>query len=210
MSPDAAFLPPPPPRASLLGVGRFTAAYMLAAGLAALLLRNREFLFYILVMLGLIAAVAAVHRRVALTRATLWGLSAWGLLHMAGGLVPLPVGWPHQGQPVLYSFWLLPERLKYDQVVHAYGFGVTTAVCWQGIARVARAPRPTFGLLVLAGAASLGFGALNEVVEFTTTLLVPETNVGDYHNTGWDLVANLAGVGVAVLWIGLTRREPGR
>jgi hypothetical protein len=28
---------------------------------------------------------------------------------------------------------------------------------------------------------------------FAAVLLVPETNVGGYINTGWDLVANLAG-----------------
>ena len=46
--------------------------------------------------------------------------------------------------------------------------------------------------------AGLGFGALNEVVEFAATLLVPETNVGGYRNTGWDLVANLFGATAAV------------
>ena len=44
---------------------------------------------------------------------------------------------------------------------------------------------------------------LNEVIEFAATLLVPETNVGGYLNTGWDLVANLFGATVAVtaIWI---------
>ncbi len=36
--------------------------------------------------------------------------------------------------------------------------------------------------------------------------LGPETNVGGYRNTGWDLVANLAGVSVAALLIGMARR----
>ena len=51
--------------------------------------------------------------------------------------------------------------------------------------------------MVLAGAASLGFGALNEIVEFTAVLLVPETNVGGYMNTGWDLVSNFVGIIIA-------------
>ncbi len=57
--------------------------------------------------------------------------------------------------------------------------------------------------MVLCAAAGLGFGALNEVIEFAATLLVPETNVGGYLNTGWDLVANLFGatVAVAAIWI---------
>jgi hypothetical protein len=65
-----------------------------------------------------------------------------------------------------------------------------------------RKPRG-FGSLILCGAASLGFGALNEVVEFVATLSIPETNVGGYENTGWDLVANLVGVALASLIIHL-------
>ena len=86
-------------------------------------------------------------------------------------------------------------------------------VCWQGlkaaIVRRGGQATPTFGLLVLAAAAGLGFGALNEVVEFVATLLVPETNVGGYRNTGWDLVANLVGATVAAtaIWMGAVRRE---
>ena len=91
--------------------------------------------------------------------------------------------------------------MKYDQLVHAYGFGVTTWVCWQALAVMlmsagAKNVRPTFGMLVLAVAGGMGFGALNEVIEFFTTLMVPNTNVGGYINTGWDLVANLIGASV--------------
>ena len=108
---------------------------------------------------------------------------------------------------VLYSLWLVPDRLKYDHVVHAYGFGVTTWVYWQGLRAALggrhQRVRPTPGLMLLCAAAGLGFGALNEVIEFAATLLVPETNVGGYLNTGWDLVANLFGATVAVTasWI---------
>jgi hypothetical protein len=182
-------------RTEIRGVATFTAAYLLVALVATLLLRNREFLFYIVTMLALVAAVGAVHKRVNLTKGALWCLSAWGFAHMAGGLLPLPEGWPfNPPNPVLYSLWLIPEHLKYDQIVHAYGFGVTTWVCWQGLQAIHPAKRPTFGRLVLAGAAALGFGALNEVIEFAATRIMPDTNVGGYVNTGWDLVANLVGV----------------
>ena len=92
-------------------------------------------------------------------------------------------------------------------VVHAFGFGVTTVVCWQGLCAllvISKSARPSFGMLVLCVSAGMGFGALNEVIEFAATLLVPETNVGGYFNTGWDMVANLFGTtGAAVLiWLG--------
>lgn len=192
--------------ASLMPVGVFTVAYMILATLAAFMRGNQEFIFYIAVVVVLIGAVLLVHRRVCLSQAALWALSLWGLAHMMGGLVPVPEGWPINGDVrVLYSLWLVPGRLKYDHIVHAYGFGVTTWVCWQGMRSVVRqfTPRvvPTFGLMILAAAAGLGFGALNEVVEFAATLLVPETNVGGYVNTGWDLVSNTCGATVAAVLI---------
>ena len=125
---------------------------------------------------------------------------------MAGGLVRVPASWPTAGdQPVLYNLWLLPDALKFDQIVHAYGFGLVTWICWQSLSQVFAqhgvSLRPTVGLLTLCGAAGMGFGALNEVVEFAATLLFTETNVGGYVNTGWDLVANLAGCTLAALGI---------
>ena len=189
-------------------VALFTSVYLVGALITAVQLSNYEFLLYIGVVVLLMGVVWVVHGRVALTSGALWCLSIWGLAHMAGGLVIVPEGWPVMGtNRVLYSLWLIPDQLKYDHVVHAYGFGVTTWVCWQGmraaLGGMAHRVRPTLGLMVLCAAAGLGFGALNEVIEFMATLLVPETNVGGYLNTGWGLVANLFGATVAVtaIWI---------
>lgn len=192
-------------------VAGFTFAYLATALVFAVARGNMEFLFYIVVMLVLIGAVWIVHRYVGLSRGVLWGLSVWGLLHMAGGLLVVPESWPvSAASRVLYTLWLIPDRLKYDQVVHAYGFGITTWVCWQGMRAALRrrgvTATPSFGLMVLSAAAGMGFGALNEVVEFVATLLIPETNVGGYRNTGWDLVSNLLGATVAATLIWLSGR----
>jgi hypothetical protein len=188
----------------LLPILAFTSLYLVAAIAVAIGLGNQEFLLYIVVMAVLILVVWLVHRSVSLSLPVLWALSVWGLAHMAGGLIPLPADWPIDGTiRVLYSWWLIPDLLKYDQIVHVYGFGVATWVCWQGIRAAIRSRGgeavPTLGLMVLAATAGMGLGALNEVVEFAVTLLVPETNVGGYINTGWDLVANAIGaVGAAI------------
>ena len=183
-------------------VALFTAAYLVAAVATAFVRGNREFVFYIAVMLALIGLLAALHRRIGFSEGLLWALSLWGLAHMAGGLVPLPSSWSYDGEHrVLYSWWLIPQRLKFDQVVHAYGFGVSTWACWQALrsalAGWLRLPapdvKPTFGLLTLCALAGMGCGAGNEVVEFIATLTMPDTNVGGYENTGWDLVSNLVG-----------------
>ena len=207
-------------------IAGFTAAYLASAAVAAVITGNGEFVFYLVVMLVLVGALAAVHWRVGFTTPLLALLSLWGALHMAGGLVPVPEGWPINGeQRVLYSWWVVPfardasgggavtAGIKYDHLVHAFGFGVTTWACWQGLVAATGARRPTVGLLTLVGAAAMGFGALNEVVEFAATMMGP-TNVGGYVNTGFDLVSNLVGVLIAVVLIGVSPRDadgqPGR
>lgn len=196
-----------PARPNLKPVLIFTGIYMAAAIAGAIAGGNREFIIYIGVMLVLIPSILAVHRRYPLTGPLCWAFSVWGLLHMAGGLLPIPQEWFHEGpHAVLYSWWLVPGHLKYDQVTHAYGFGITTWLCWHVIRSSLRSPdgspvRPTPGIMVLCIAAGMGFGAFNEVVEFTATRILPDTNVGDYENTGWDLVSNLVGSVIAALII---------
>lgn len=177
--------------ASVLGLG-LVAVIAVATG-------GNEFLFYIAVVAVLMVVVTLIHRRYPLSLAMLWALWIWAALHMAGGLVPMaePTG-------VLYNWWLIPERLKFDQVVHAYGFGVTAWVCWRVMMQwggwspsQARQAIP----LTAAALAAMGFGALNEVIEFTATKLVANTNVGGYENNAWDLVFNMTGAILSVVAI---------
>ncbi len=187
-----------------------TVAYVLAASVFAIVNGNREFVFYIVVMVVLMSAVYGMHLRVGLGASLLWCLSAWGLMHMAGGLLRVPDSWPTNNGSVLYNLWLVPGYIKYDQLVHAFGFGITTWLCWQGLrAAVGERLRPTIGLMILCAAGGMGFGAFNEVVEFVATLTIPNTNVGGYANTGWDLVANLIGSVVAAALIGWGGRRRG-
>jgi hypothetical protein len=185
----------------------FTGGYLLIAVGASLRFGNKEFLFYIVTMLVLIASVMSIHRRMPWRGEQLWALSVWGLAHMAGGLWPLPeTSLIDDGQRVLYSLWLVAGWLKYDQLVHAYGFAITTWLCWHGLhqhllARSCQQVTPTVGLLTLAAAGGMGFGALNEVIEFIAVLTIPHTNVGGYENTGWDLVFNLIGCLIASIMI---------
>lgn len=176
----------------------FNGLYLTAGLVASLQVGNIEFVLYVVVLCVLLAVVAALHLKIRLHILALWGLSFWGMAHMAGGLLPIPEAWPTAGEgKVLYNLWIAPGYLKFDQLVHAYGFGLVTWVCWQGLqysfaSRGVRAV-PSVGLLTLCVAGGMGFGAANEVVEFVATTILPETNVGGYENTGWDLVANFVG-----------------
>ncbi|HBS28470.1 MAG TPA: hypothetical protein DEB06_03240, partial [Phycisphaerales bacterium] len=148
----------------------FTLGYLLASAVAIVATGNREFAAYLAQMLVLIPLILWAHRGARFSRGVLWGLSVWGLLHMAGGTVPVPtrlaqLNDPAQTRAVLYSLWIIPpEVLKYDNVVHAFGFFMTTLACAQAVRRfLAPAVRPTLALFVVLAAAGMGFGAVNEI-----------------------------------------------
>lgn len=190
----------------LLPVLLFSLAYVVFAAAWVVSRGNSEFLAYIGILLVIAGVIWTVHRAIDIPLSLLWCLSVWGALHLAGGLMPIPETWPRSGDTaVLYNLWLWPGWLKYDQLVHAYGFGITTWLCWRGLSVALMlqgiTPRPTLGLLTLAAAASTGFGALNEVIEFIVTVFVPENNVGGYVNTALDLCFNLLGALIAALLI---------
>ena len=215
MTTDTTNTPATPPgklTPAVWAVLAFTVLYLLPVVILVLVKGNLEFIIYIVVIVVAIVGIRTVHLRVNLTLGALWALSLWGLSHMLGGMVPVPANWPIEGDShVLYNLWLIGKWLKYDNVVHVYGFGVTTWVCWQALratVKDAEHLRPTFGRMVLCVAAGMGFGALNEVIEFLATLTLPDTNVGDYRNNAWDLVANLIGTTTVAVWIWW--REGGR
>ncbi len=171
-----------------------------------------EFLLYIGVILIVGGWIVWKQRQVKLGPMILWGLTVWGLLHMAGGLV-------HVGDDVLYGLVLVPlvdrvttegERLvvlRFDQLIHLFGFGVSTLVTYHLLRpylrdRIER--WPTLALLVVLMGS--GLGAINEIIEFCAVLAFPETGVGGYANTLLDLCFNLAGGLVAVTYLTWKRR----
>lgn len=183
-------------------IALFTAIYLVVALVFAMQQDNQEFLLYISVVLFVSLLVMLIDRHAHFSLGILWCLSIWGLLHMLGGLWHVPVSWPIQegSKGVLYSVWILPF-LKYDQAVHAFGFGVSAWLCYQWFRSRYHSSGPTVGVLILCGLAGMGLGAFNEIIEFIATLVIPNTNVGGYENTGWDLVSNLVGVTVAAILI---------
>lgn len=193
----------------ITGVVYFTVLYILGFVALAVVQSNYEFLYYVGVLCVLATVIFIAHKCLSYNVKLLWFLSFWGLIHLAGGLLTVPESWPIEGDNhVLYSLWLIPDYLKYDHMVHFYGFAVTTWLSWQTLcsiihSRFQRRLIPTLGLLIICATSSMGYGALNEVIEFVATLCLPETNVGGYDNTGWDLVANLLGATFATITIKL-------
>ena len=180
-----------------------TAFYLVAALSAAITQKNWEFLsFNIPFFIIFVLIIAFMHKRVGFPKGLLWCLSIWGAAHLAGGLVKLPQGWAYEGtDAVLYSWWLIQDRLKYDNIIQAYGFGLMTWICWEALRanihnRFGRKLYPSFGPIALAALGGMGLGAINKIIEF---FAMP--NAGGYFDAGWDLVANLIGCIIASLII---------
>jgi hypothetical protein len=149
-------------------------------------------------------------RQVTLPIGVLWGLFIWLVLHLAGGIVPVPKGMVDAGMTnyTLYNVRLAPWLPRYDQLVHACGFFLCTLAGWRAMFVASRhAMRPTFGPLLAAGLIGMGCGGVNEVIEFIGTRIMPGTNVGDFVNTGWDLVSNAAGCIAGMLLIAWTHER---
>jgi hypothetical protein len=146
---------------------------------------------YVVIVTAGAVVVAAVEPPDGFGRVVLAGLSLWAVGHLAGGIVGIG------DDRTLYNA-VLPGGLHFDNAVHFVGFG-TAGLAWWEATRPwlpATAGRPV-GVWVAVWLAGMGVGALNEVLEFVFTLLVEDTNVGGYHNTGRDLIANMLGAAVA-------------
>lgn len=161
---------------------------------------NYEFLIYEGVILALFLLILFTNHKVNYPNYTLWGLLLWAGLHLSGGGLIVNGG-------RLYELILIPlsstyEIFRYDQFVHIIGFGVATLLCAHFIKQFMQIPvkrKVLYGIiLVMAG---LGIGALNEILEFTATVITPETGVGGYINTSLDLVSDLIGAILALLII---------
>lgn len=168
---------------------------------------NFEFVLYIGVILFVGALILWKQRTVQFGIPILWGLTIWGVMHLSGGNIRV-------GDSVLYNQILLPlvpdpyHVLRYDQVVHTFGFGVATLLCHHLLRPHLRVDAAPMGILViLVVLMGSGVGAINEILEFIATILVPDANVGGYENTAIDLVCNLIG---GILAICVLRYKPHR
>lgn len=184
----------------------FTLLYTVGAGGYFALQGNFEFLWYVLVMALIAGIIGATLPKTQFPDWVLWLLSIWGLLHMAGGGVPV-------GDSVLYRYMVWPifdgggdfVFFKYDQLVHAYGFGVA-ALATQSILSRTMASTSGFWIAFTAALVSMGLSVVNEIVEFVAVIIAPDTGVGDFYNLELDLVFNTLGAIVAVLLYQLIRK----
>src|SRR3989338_2791362 len=165
---------------------------------------NYEFLFYVGVIIFFLALIVLTNNKVNYPDIVLWGLTLWSILHMSGGGIIV-------NGKVLYSLILFPIVgepyliFKYDQLVHIIGFGVATLAMYYLLEPSLKDRNKLVSLSIIIVMAGLGVGALNEIIEFFATVVVPSTGVGGYENTSLDLVSDLVGALIA-LWYVLRRK----
>ena len=178
----------------------FTSLYLVA--FTAMFIRNFniEFIAYVAVIIFIFALLYGTLDKTRIPASILAGLSLWGLMHMLGGSLPTADG-------VLYNWRMLPVFegsgelyiLKFDQFVHAYLFAVV-ALLFLHLLRNYFGNRHSQILIgFIAVCASMGVGAINEIIEYIAVLTIPDNNVGGYHNTALDIVFNFTGALLAVL-----------
>ena len=174
----------------------------LIAGFGSLFLarQNIEFVIYVGVTVLFLCLVGISIGKVDYTLASLVGLTVWSALHLAGGGITV-------GEGRLYDVILIriSETFpiwRYDQLVHIWGFGASTLVAFSVLKPSLKDPRKNpvaVGfVLVMAG---LGMGAVNEIVEFVVSSIIPRSGVGGYINTALDLCADLVGAILGLFYI---------
>jgi len=175
----------------------FNIAFLSCFTLLFLSRENYEFVLYIAVITFFLILILLTNDKVNYPDDILWGLSLWGFLHMTGGGIKV-------GGKIVYELILVDINksygiFRYDQFVHIVGFAVATLLMYHLIKPLLKDNIEKWtALSIVIIMAGLGVGALNEIIEFAATVLVPETGVGGYINTSLDLVADLIGAIIAM------------
>ena len=158
---------------------------------------NKEFIFYIFIILIFTTLfLISTNKGIKYSKTTMVGFVIWGFLHMLGGT-------EMSNGDIFYTLILIDligepySILKYDQITHLFGFGITTFAVFDILKhQLPAAPSTKITLFVVVFAA-MGLGALNEIIEFCATLLIANVNVGGYVNTSIDLISNATGALIA-------------
>ena len=178
----------------------FTVLYTAAFSVYFIADFNIEFIAYIGVNVFIFTLLFTTLDKTRIPVSILAGLSFWGLLHMMGGSVQTADG-------VLYDWKMLPffdgggelYILKFDQFVHGYLYAVVALLFLHLLRNYFLNRHSQILVGFIAVTASIGVGAINEMIEFIAVLTVPDTGVGGYFNTVLDIVFNFIGALLAVL-----------
>ncbi|MBU0957333.1 MAG: hypothetical protein KKF56_00835 [Nanoarchaeota archaeon] len=161
----------------------------------AIVLKNKEFIYYDAILLPLVLLVYVLHRKLRLHLPILGLIWFVFLMHAAAGVMFF------QGMR-LYDmvFWIF----KYDNIVHFFGI-FTVAFVVYNLIHTRFSDRCNLGnlyLFLILSLMAMGFGTLIELVELIGVIwLDAGAGVGDYMNNAIDLFYNALGaiVGAGII-----------
>jgi len=170
-------------------VAAVVVTYLVALGVYGAVNGSRLTIPYVVIVAVAFVGLAVADTRFRFSPVVLVGLTLWGVGHLVGGIVELD-----GGDRIAYNL-VFARWFHFDNIVHFVGFGTAGLACWEALrARwlgdTEVGPVATMAFVAILGS---GVGAVNEVVEFAFTLVVADSQVGGYQNTGRDLIANLLG-----------------
>src|SRR3989344_4349783 len=136
----------------------FNLIYIIPFTIYYINIKNFEFLGYIAILVVIFLLIAGTLRKTRFDYFILWGLSIWGLLHMAGGGVRF-------NENVLYAMELIPiwvtdnfYILKYDQFVHFYLYVVAAIAVFYLLQKQLKKGANYKFIYLVSGLASVGIG----------------------------------------------------
>jgi uncharacterized membrane protein YjdF len=157
--------------------------------------KNYEFLYYGFLTFILIYLMWNIILGHGLSSFILLGYLILLNLNMLGGLYRI------DGKR-LYEYYLFLDYIRYDRLVHAFGIYLATLTFYYILRNYLYINK---NLLILFGiiCIGIGIGALWEIIEYIAVINFKHTGVGRYFDTMGDMIANVIGATLAMLYIKL-------
>jgi len=182
----------------------FTVGYLAAFTVNAIFWGNFEFLYYTVLLVGLIYSIVIINKKLHLAFFIIFNLSIVGFLHLLGGNL-------YVGQVRLYDFYFIPGIFRYDNFIHTYATFIATLALYSLLINfiAIEIKKKYFILAIILILMSIGLGTVNELVEFFAVLVFNVAEkVGGYFNNALDLLFNTLGATLATVVIYFYRERP--
>lgn len=162
-----------------------------------LLKANYEFLIYAVTLGVAIYLIERTDKIFHFSRLAKVGFGVWLFLHLAGGA--FHINGERVYDTMLVSILGEPYHIfKFDQAIHMFCYFVITLFLYSMVVYISADRASRIVTLIIAGLASMGVSALNEIIEFSAVVFFNSEGVGGYYNNSLDLVFNLIGILAAV------------
>ncbi len=182
----------------------FTVGYLAAFTVNAIFWANFEFLYYTILLVGLIYVIVVINKRLHLAFFILFNLSILGFLHLLGGNLYI-------GQARLYDFYFIPGIFRYDNFIHTYATFIATLALYSLLSNfiAMEIKKRYFIFAIILVLMAIGLGTINELVEFFAVLVFGVAEqVGGYFNNSLDLLFNTIGATLGTIVIYFYRERP--